>query len=105
MQEKKRKFPLSIPEVVFLIILIPVIFYVAMRIFIKPMNSPDMPDWFFGPLGPLIVIGFDVLWIIGMRILPLKNMRVKIYPTLFVLTLSVSALASWALLKLLSDMW
>lgn len=105
MQEKKRKFPLSIPEIVFLIIFVPISFYVAMRIFIKPMNRPDMPYWFFGPIGPIIVIGFDVLWVIAMRILSLKSIRVKIYLTLLVFTLSASVLACWVLLKLLSGMW
>ena len=105
MQEKKRKFPLSVPEIIFLIMVIPTIFYVAMRILIKPMNSPDMPYWFFGLIGPLMVIGFDILWVIAMKLLFKNNIRVKIYLTLLALTLSASVLACWALLNLLSGSW
>ncbi len=104
MDEKKRKFPLSIPEVVFLVIFIPIIFYKTMRILIKPMNS-YAPYWFSTWMGFLAVLGFDILWIIAMKLLLLKNIRVKIYLTLLVLTLSFSILACWILLNALSDMW
>ena len=104
MDEKKRKFPLSIPEVVFLVIFIPIIFYKTMRILIKPMNS-YAPHWFSTWLGLLTVLGIDILWVIVMKLWPLKNIKVKIYLTLLVLTLSFSILACWILLNALSDMW
>lgn len=105
MQEKKRTSPLSIIEIVLLIISIPLIFYVTMRMLIKPMNSPNMPYCFFGWIGPFIVIGFNVLWIIAMKVLFPKNSRLKTYFTLLVLTFSASVLACWVLLNLLSGSW
>lgn len=104
MQDEKRKFPLSTPEVVFLIIFIPIIFYVAMRMLIKPMNS-YAPYWFSTWIGFLVVLGFDILWVIAMKLLPLKNIRIKIYSILLVLTFSLSILTCWMLLNALSDMW
>jgi hypothetical protein len=86
-------------------IVIPVVFYVAMRTLIKPMNSPNMPSWFFGLMGPLMVIGFDIAWVIVMKVPFINNIRVKIYLTLLVLTLSASVLACWVLLNLLSGSW
>jgi hypothetical protein len=105
MQENTRKFPLSIPEVILTMIFIPIIFYGAMRILIKPMNSPHMPNWFFGPIGLLIVIGFDVLWLIAMRLWVFKGIKVKIFLTLLVLTLSSSIITCWILLNSLSGIW
>jgi hypothetical protein len=104
MQEKKRKFPLSIPEIILLIIFIPVIFYKTMRGLIKPMNS-YAPYWFSTVLGFLVVLGFDTLWVIAMKLSSLENIRIKIYLTLIVLTFSASVLACWVLLNLLSGSW
>jgi hypothetical protein len=104
MEEKNRKFPLNTSEVVLLIMFIPILFYVAMRISVLLLNSPGMPDWLFGPIGPLAVIGFDVLWLISMKLPLTKSKRIKIYPTLLILTFSASVLGGWTVLKLLSGM-
>jgi len=104
MEEKKEKFPLTAPEVVLLIIFMPILFYVAMRMSVLLMNSPGMPHWLFGPIGPLAVIGFDVLWLISMKLPLTKSKRIKIYLTLLILTFSASMLGGWTVLKLLSGM-
>lgn len=103
MQEKKRKFPLSIYEVVLLVILIPILFYYTGKLLWEPINF-HAPNWFFGILGLLAVLGFDCFWITAMKLWPLKNLRIKIYATLFILTISAVILTCWFMYYMLKDM-
>jgi hypothetical protein len=101
MQEEKRKLPLSRWEIVCLAILTPIVYWRAMRLLIKPMNE-HMGYWFYTALGLLVVLGFDIVWVIMMKLWPLKNAKVKIVLTVLVLTLSASVISCWILLNLLS---
>ncbi len=94
MQDKKRKFPLSICEIVLLAIGLPILFYYTGKVLWEPMNS-DAPMWFFSLLGLLAVLGFDCAWIAIMKLWPLKSLRIKIYMTLLVLTISAVILTCW----------
>lgn len=104
MQEKRRKLPLNPVEVLFLAVLTPVIFFVATKLLLRPMNS-YAPLWFSTPIGFFTVLGFDVLWGISMKLWPFKGVKVKIFLTSLVLALSASVLACWVILNALSDMW
>ncbi len=110
MGEKKRRFPLSIYEFAMLIIMIPVVFYASGKLFWMIVESETplwVPywflNWFTGIWGVLTVLGFDCLWIIAMILGPLKNKRIKIYTTVFILTISAMILFSLLVIKALSE--
>ena len=104
MQNKKSEFPLNKFEIVSLIVVIPIIFYEAMKLFVRPLNSPYMPYWVSTWLGFFAVLGLDAVLLVIIKLSPIKNVRIKIYLTLLILTLSFSILGSWVLLNALSDM-
>jgi hypothetical protein len=110
MEDKKRRFPLRIYEVVLLIILIPVVFYYSSKLFwmIGESETPSwvpywFSSWFTGIGGVLTVLGFDCLWITVMIFGPPKNIRIKIYATIFILTISSMILFSLLVAKALSE--
>ena len=110
MQDKKRKFPLSVYEVVLLIIAIPIVFYYSGKLLWLIWESETPPwvpywftNWFTGIWGFLTVLGFDCLWIIAMIYAPLNNLRIKIYTTIFILTISTVILLSLLAAKALSE--
>jgi hypothetical protein len=117
MQEKAKKFPLTIIEVIVLIVMIPILFYYSGK-FLFTFERSSIPGWFpwwldwftywfmgyilnwLGDLldktwGLLFILGFDCLWLITMKIWPLKSLRIKIYMTSVVLTLSAVLLYGW----------
>jgi hypothetical protein len=102
MKEIKRKFPLSIFEILLVIIIIPIVFYCWTKLlwhpwfenFLEAINS-DLPEKFVSFWGPSVIVGFNILWIVGMYWLPLKKIRIKIYATLFLLTISAATLIFW----------
>jgi len=95
MEEKKKKLPLTVYEIVITIVLIPFLFYYALKSF----NSE-----FFGkifsffpnntPLVFLYILGFDLIWLLGAIFIP-KYQRLRIYSTLFIITISLAILAFW----------
>jgi len=104
MEDIKKKFPLSIFELVLLLIVLPIIFYCSGKLLWEPINS-HAPSWFFSFVGLLVILGVDGLWVMAMKLWPLKNLRIKIYATLFILTISAVFLTCWILMNMLSDMW
>lgn len=50
-----------------------------------------------------VVLGFDVLWIVLMKLWPLKNIHVKIALTLVVFTVSASVLTCFVVMPVLRD--
>jgi hypothetical protein len=92
MQEQRRKFPLHSWEVVLLAILTPIIYvggYVILYdSIIKIFVLERMPIF----LSFFIILAFDVGWVIMMKKLPLKNIKVKIIVTWPILVLSASVL-------------
>ena len=108
MQEKNRKSPLSVYEVVLLVILIPILFYYTEKLLwtIEESGEARWFNWFlsflgyflekpWSPWGPLCILGFGCLWMMAMIYGPLKNLRVKIYATLIVFTISAAILTMW----------
>jgi len=49
----------------------------------------------WNPAGPLSILGFDCIWVIAMIYGPLRNLRIKIYATLFIFTISAAILTMW----------
>ena len=101
--EERKKIPLNAYEIILLIITIPILFYCTGKLLWEPINS-HAPHWFFGIVGLLAVLGLDCFWITAMKLWPLKSLRVKIYATLFVLTISAAVLTCWFIYYMLKDM-
>lgn len=108
MQEKKRKIPLSICEVVLLVVLIPIIFYYSEKLLwtLGETGESQKLNWFikalgyllekpWNPLGPLFILGFNYIWIRAMKLWSIKILRIKIYSTLLLLTVSAAILTMW----------
>ena len=92
-KEKKKGFPLNIFEIILLIISIPILFFYSGKLFCQFENS-SIFDWFVGFWGPLIIIGFNIFWIASMMLWHL-NLRIKIYFTVFIVTISAMLIVSW----------
>jgi len=109
MSEKKQKFPLGPLEVVFLAILTPIIYVSTVRLLLGPIElafyphvpyeSRSISTW----MVLLAVLAFDVAWMLSMRSWPLKSIprRLRIFLTVFVLTLSTSVLTCFVALDIL----
>jgi hypothetical protein len=104
MKEINKKFPLSVFEILMLIIVAPTIFYFAGKLLWEPINS-YAPSWFFSFAGLLVILGIDGLWVVMMKLWRIENLRIKIYATIFILTISSVILTCWVLLNMLSDVW
>jgi hypothetical protein len=101
MQENKRKFPLNAWEIAVLVILLPVIFILAVRFLIWPLNEGcPSPPVFFG-----IVLVVDAIWFLSMYVPTHKYRTLKMIITALLLTLSAAVVACWMLLYSWRDMW
>ncbi len=107
MQEKKRKFPLTPLESIFLAIFT-IVFYVGGFILLVVWQGRSYPNFFennpYG-LSYLIVIGLDVGWIMLMKIWPYRNIKVKIALTLLVFVLSALVLTDLFITEVFNSMW
>ena len=56
-------------------------------------------------LSYLIILGFDLAWIVGMKFLPLKNIRIKIISTWLILLASAVAISDLYLINMFQNMW
>ena len=102
MLERKGRPLLICIEVVCMATLTPIIYvggYVLLSGPIDLLLSKGISTWsaFF------VVLGFDVLWIVLMKLWPLKNIHVKIALTLFVFTVSASILTCFVVVPVLRD--
>ena len=102
MQEKKQK--LRRWEIVSMAILTPIIFSVATMLLLRPIeNVVYYPHRKISTLVAFLVdLGFDVAWIIIMKLWPLENIKVKIVLTLLVLTFSAAILTCFIIIDGLS---
>jgi len=102
MQEKKRKILLISLEVISLAIILPIFYWYTLKLVIDPIEIhvfEVIPTMLFF----LIVIGFDILWIVLMRACPRINIHIKVVLTVLILTLSASFLTCLIVLQALSD--
>ena len=99
----KQKFPLSAPEIVSLVILTPIIYLGGIKLLLIPIGKAFYPhtSYVYGGIYIwivfIILLGFNVVWIVLMKLWPLKNKKVKIILTWFLLTLSASVLTCFAI--------
>lgn len=101
MEEKKRKFPLSVWEIVLLAIILPVIFFVAVIFLVKPINEGCPPV----PVQVGIVLGFNAIWFSSVYLPTYKYRKLKMIISAVLLTLSVAVAACWMLLYSWRNMW
>ncbi len=107
MQEKKRKFPLTPLETILLAILTPII-YVGGFMSLVVWQKRSYPDFFennpYG-LSYFIVLGFDAVWIVLMKLWPYRNIKVKVVLTLLVFILSALVLTDLFITGVFNNMW
>lgn len=107
MQEEEQKSPVNrfevACEIVSLTVLAVAVYIGGLLLLYFPIAF-HMPEWFFGPLGCFIILGFDIVWITGRRLWnPLRSKTRIIKKTLSVLifSLSASVLTCWLVLNIL----
>jgi hypothetical protein len=108
MQEEKKKFALRIIEITLLTILTPIICFSVFFLLMagNEFNYPHRYLYFYlRGLSFFVVLGFDVVWIILMRLWPLKSIRLKIILTWAVLTLSAIVLVDLYGIHVFQNMW
>jgi len=101
MQEKKS-FPLSKQDMIMLIMLAVVLLGIYVFSFwplFPVMNSPKTPNWLFGPMGLLALLGFGVVWSLAMKLLFKNHPRLKIATISLGITLSAIFLSWWIIEK------
>jgi len=110
MQNQKSKVflrCLNIVLSVIVVVLTGVIYLWGLRVIIP--SESDYPHrylyLYFRGLSFLIVLGFDVVWIILMRLWPLKNTKLKIVLTLVIFTLSAIVLTDLLIIHAFQNMW
>jgi hypothetical protein len=97
MQEKENR--LSKFVIMIFIIMFLGIFIFSFWLLFSVMNSPIMPNWFFGPIGLLVILIFDVTWVLTMKSLFKEHIKLKIFLIFLGITLSTSVLAWWLIDK------
>lgn len=100
MDEIKNIFPISIFEIVLIIIGLSILFYCLWK-YLVGYGLPDKVESVYALLAVLL---FDILWIIAMKVCPIQNLRIKLYPTLAILTFSLVYVVFWIVRQLLSGM-
>lgn len=106
MQEKKVS-SLNKKDIVILIILVPLVFwvgYMSLGTLFMGRIGALMPNWFFTVWGGSAILGFDVLWgVTTFTFRPHVKIRLKIFLTVLILTLSASAILSLWVVKGFAD--
>ena len=102
MHEKKRKILLICLEVISLLVLIPMFYLGLAKLLIKPIEYYVYGTVPF-PLTFLVVLGFDVVWIVLMRLCPRGEIHVKVILTLLVLTFSAAIIIDLMVLSALDS--
>jgi hypothetical protein len=104
MEETKRRFPLIALEVISTTILLLIVLYFLIKLLCEPINK-HAPNWFFSFWGVLLILGLDCLWLMIMKLCPLKVLRIKIYMSMIIFVVSLAILICWAVLNMLSGVW
>ena len=101
MQEEKPKDPSKDRDIATLVVLSLIVSFIGSFFLFEPMNI-YMPHGFLGPIGILVVLGFDISWIIFVKFYPFKESFTKTLLIWLVLTLSASVLICWVRLNAFS---
>jgi hypothetical protein len=106
MEEAKRSVAKIIFEIVLVIILMGALFYSVLRIFCYDFLGRILWEPLFSRLPDnitlvfIFVLGFDLLWVLAVLQIP-KRLRLKIYSTLFVGTITTAFLTFWVMMNAL----
>jgi len=97
--DPQRDWVNTVLEVITLIAMAIVVFIGGMYLLVRVIGR-FIPFWFSGLAGPLLVLGFDVLWCVGMRWWrpggnQLKVLKKIVFVT--VLALSTAVLTCWCI--------
>jgi hypothetical protein len=98
MQEKK-KFSLSTQNMIVFTVVLLGIFVISFYLLFPVIDSPKTPDWFLGPMGLLALLGFDIVWILVIKLLFKNYPKLIIFLILLGITLSASFLSWWIIEK------
>ena len=105
MQEDKPKIPISGSDVVAAVILFVIVFFVGIVVILNVPNYffrwllIPVFSWLLTPVGLLIIFGFDVIWLISMKLRSLKGKNPKIFSTVLIFALSASFFACWFIIR------
>lgn len=94
MNKETQKLLLFFIEAIYIIILFCTLFFLF-AIFLRDFIETNAPYWFTEPKGLFLILGFDIAWLVGMKLWPLKTIRVKIYLSVVVFSLSSYILVLW----------
>jgi glucan phosphoethanolaminetransferase (alkaline phosphatase superfamily) len=95
MEEAKRKYSLNILAIALLVIILPIAFLVFTKYSYQILNSPSMPSWFFGPIGLLMILAIGLIWILLIKSLFKRHIRIKIILMLLGATFLIAILFWW----------
>ena len=74
--------------------------YVAGIVLLGSWINMYMPNWFFGPAGLVLVLGFDALWVRLWRPIDKRLKVLKKVLSVAVFALSASVLTCWLIITL-----
>jgi len=100
---RASRLAITVVEIVLLAVVMLMVYAGGVLLLFDVINRA-MGDWFFSPLGIFVVVGIDIVWVAWVIRWQLKNARIKIILTAFVLTLSASVLTCLVVLSSLGDM-
>jgi uncharacterized membrane protein len=106
-EEQGRDWVEVIFEIIALTIISIIVFIGGIYLVVRVIGR-FIPFWFSGLAGPLLVLGFDALWIIGTRKWHPKSNQQKVLKKIIFVTvfaLSASILLLWSVGYFLRDVW
>jgi len=105
MQEKKRKFPLSTCEVVLLVILLPIFCWGTFWLLFLPLMGLNYyPNRKISTLAAFfLVLGFNAIWLLLMKLCCRGKTNIKLIITLFVLAFSATILTCFVVADVLLE--
>lgn len=102
MQEEKPKDSFKDRDIALLVVVSLIVSYIGGLFLSRPIDI-YMPHWFLSPISILVILGFDLIWIIFVKFYPFKESFTKTLLIWLVLTLSASVLICWVTFNALSS--
>jgi hypothetical protein len=98
-RQDKGDNSLSKQEVIVFAIILLAAFIISFYLLFPIIDSPKTPDLLLGPIGLLLIIGFDIAWVLIMKLLLKSHPKTKMFLMLLGITLSTSFLVWWIIEK------
>jgi len=93
METKQKCFTKK--KVIFLTVMTAFVYFISFLLLFDCGHFPFVPDWFWGQAGLFVIIGSIVAWILIMKVLVRKSVKVRIVLTLFGLSVIAAVLTWW----------